>query len=69
MGVNMPARTVVFDSTRKHDGNTLRDLYPGGCGTAVMHCPHYDIIICLIQENTYKWQGGLVGVALIPPEQ
>ena len=30
MGVNMPARTVVFDSTQKHDGNKLRDLYPGG---------------------------------------
>ena len=32
MGVNMPARTVVFDSTRKHDGTTLRDLHPGRCG-------------------------------------
>lgn len=29
MGVNMPARTVAFDSTRKHDGVQLRDLYPG----------------------------------------
>ncbi|XP_007459594.1 PREDICTED: helicase SKI2W isoform X1 [Lipotes vexillifer] len=29
MGVNMPARTVVFDSTRKHDGSTFRDLLPG----------------------------------------
>ena len=26
MGVNMPARTVVFDSTRKFDGNNYRDL-------------------------------------------
>ncbi|XP_017695743.1 PREDICTED: helicase SKI2W-like, partial [Lepidothrix coronata] len=37
MGVNMPARTVVFDSIRKHDGNSFRDLLPGagpggGCG-------------------------------------
>ncbi|XP_061427748.1 superkiller complex protein 2-like [Lethenteron reissneri] len=29
MGVNMPARTVVFDSIRKHDGTNFRDLSPG----------------------------------------
>jgi antiviral helicase SKI2 len=29
MGVNMPARTVVFDTTRKHDGTNFRDLKPG----------------------------------------
>lgn len=29
MGVNMPARTVVFDSIRKHDGTCFRDLLPG----------------------------------------
>ncbi|XP_044275642.1 helicase SKI2W isoform X2 [Varanus komodoensis] len=28
MGVNMPARTVVFDSIRKHDGANFRDLVP-----------------------------------------
>lgn len=28
MGVNVPARTVVFDSVRKHDGITVRDLLP-----------------------------------------
>jgi antiviral helicase SKI2 len=28
MGVNMPARTVVFDSTRKHDGTCFRSLNP-----------------------------------------
>ncbi|CAG2106677.1 unnamed protein product, partial [Medioppia subpectinata] len=28
MGVNMPARTVVFDSIDKHDGNNWRDLLP-----------------------------------------
>ncbi|CAL1287769.1 unnamed protein product [Larinioides sclopetarius] len=28
MGVNMPARTVVFDSIRKHDGLNFRDLKP-----------------------------------------
>ena len=29
MGVNMPARTVVFDSIRKHDGQRMRELYAG----------------------------------------
>ncbi|KAL8606412.1 hypothetical protein ACOMHN_060317 [Nucella lapillus] len=29
MGVNMPARTVVFDSIKKHDGTGLRNLLPG----------------------------------------
>ena len=29
MGVNMPARTVVFDSIRKHDGEKFRELLPG----------------------------------------
>ena len=29
MGVNMPARTVVFNGIRKHDGRALRDLLPG----------------------------------------
>ncbi|KAG6800914.1 helicase SKI2W [Apis mellifera caucasica] len=28
MGVNMPARTVVFDSIKKYDGNNFRILYP-----------------------------------------
>ena len=29
MGLNMPARTVVFDAIRKFDGVQQRDLYPG----------------------------------------
>ena len=29
MGVNAPARTVVFHSTRKHDGQDFRPLLPG----------------------------------------
>ncbi|XP_045618795.1 superkiller complex protein 2-like [Procambarus clarkii] len=28
MGVNMPARCVIFDSIRKHDGTGFRDLVP-----------------------------------------
>ena len=30
MGVNMPARAVVFNSIRKHDGSQFRVLEPGG---------------------------------------
>uniref|UniRef100_A0A0L8GIW9 Helicase C-terminal domain-containing protein n=1 Tax=Octopus bimaculoides TaxID=37653 RepID=A0A0L8GIW9_OCTBM len=29
MGVNMPARTVLFDSISKHDGTNFRNLLPG----------------------------------------
>ncbi|KAJ2313968.1 Antiviral helicase ski2, partial [Coemansia sp. RSA 2704] len=29
MGVNMPARCVVFSSLRKHDGRSFRELLPG----------------------------------------
>lgn len=29
MGVNMPARSVVFNGFRKHDGREFRDLLPG----------------------------------------
>ena len=29
MGLNMPARSVVFNSLRKHDGTQFRDLLPG----------------------------------------
>ncbi|KAG7452119.1 antiviral helicase [Guyanagaster necrorhizus] len=29
MGVNMPARCVVFSSIRKHDGRSFRDILPG----------------------------------------
>lgn len=29
MGVNMPARSVVFNGFRKHDGKAFRDLHPG----------------------------------------
>lgn len=29
MGVNMPARTVVFNGMRKHDGTSFRPLLPG----------------------------------------
>ena len=54
MGVNMPARTVVFSSLRKHDGNGFRYLHAGeytqmagragrrgkdATGTVIILCP------------------------------
>lgn len=36
MGVNMPARTVVFDSTRKHDGVKMRDLHTGADSVSML---------------------------------
>lgn len=54
MGVNMPARTVVFSSLRKHDGTGFRFLHPGeytqmagragrrgkdSTGTVIILCP------------------------------
>jgi antiviral helicase SKI2 len=29
MGVNMPARSVVYSGIRKHDGRSFRELLPG----------------------------------------
>jgi len=29
MGVNMPARTVIFNGVRKFDGTEMRELLPG----------------------------------------
>ncbi len=29
MGVNMPAKCVVFDSVQKHDGECMRELLTG----------------------------------------
>ena len=28
VGINMPARTVLFDSLQKHDGRGFRELIP-----------------------------------------
>lgn len=55
MGVNMPARSVMFSKVRKHDGTCLRDLLPGeytqmsgragrrgkdSAGTVLLNCMH-----------------------------
>ena len=53
MGVNMPAKTVVFDSIRKHDGVKTRDLYTGmlrlDCTSIV--CVHFT----LEKVSIFKW--------------
>ena len=41
MGVNMPARTVVFDSHQKHDGTRKRDLNPGETQTIGVEARNY----------------------------
>ena len=33
----MPARTVIFDSNRKHDGVRMRDLNPGNNDQSYIH--------------------------------
>ena len=58
MGVNMPARSVVFDSTQKHDGYHKRELLSGeyiqmagragrrgldSTGTVIIMCKDYNI--------------------------
>lgn len=44
MGVNMPARTVVFDNIRKHDGTGFRNLLPG------VHV-HLPVLLLFIRFN------------------
>ena len=39
----MPARTVVFDSIRKHDGMKTRDLHTGN-----LHCSRVDYKLMLL---------------------
>ncbi|ROK35693.1 Helicase SKI2W [Anabarilius grahami] len=46
MGVNMPARTVVFDSMRKHDGTGFRNLLPGRAGRRGLDATGTVIILC-----------------------
>lgn len=46
MGVNMPARSVVFNSIRKHDGTQFRVLEPGG------KTPAFHILIELMNATS-----------------
>lgn len=40
----MPAKAVVFNSIRKHDGNQFRVLEPGEY-TQVSHSPYFDVVM------------------------
>jgi hypothetical protein len=61
MGVNMPARTVVFDSIRKHDGTGFRPLLPseyiqmaGRAGRRGLDATGTVLILC----KTDVWESG-----------
>lgn len=41
MGVNAPAKAVVFSGIRKHDGESFRELLPGG--VLVSQLIHYRV--------------------------
>ena len=50
----MPARTVVFDAIRKHDGVRPRDLYPGEfmfISAPVMNIHCISICVCRYMYN------------------
>jgi superfamily II RNA helicase len=72
MGVNMPARAVVFNSIRKHDGMQFRVLEPGGESAShllcMLHICHvYSQVFSpnsVIPQNTLKWLAGLAVVVL-----
>lgn len=46
MGVNMPARTVIFDSLQKHDGRQLRLLNPGEYIQVFHQFNFYKFLLC-----------------------
>lgn len=65
MGVNMPARTVVFSSLRKHDGNGFRYIHAGeytqmagragrrgkdATGTVIILCPEGVLTDAVLRE-------------------
>ena len=47
MGVNMPARTVVFDSIRKHDGVKTRDLFTGSLWVMLARAHNDNLAYCI----------------------
>ena len=78
MGVNMPARAVVFNSIRKHDGTQHRVLEPGKCPKSSYRpvstcCFKLLFFVLIIQKcnflfskaNIHRWQGVLEGVVWI----
>ena len=46
MGINMPARSVVFASIRKNDGRSFRDLLPGTVALALSLSVSHSVQTC-----------------------
>ena len=72
MGVNMPARAVVFNSIRKHDGNQFRVLEPGKItmqAVQLLLIPYTKVpelqIFSLFKANTLRWPDVQEGVVWI----
>ncbi|KAK0425799.1 hypothetical protein QR680_009392 [Steinernema hermaphroditum] len=68
MGVNMPARTVVFDSISKHDGKSLRALNPteyiqmaGRAGRRGLDATGTVVILCRDAPNELDLRKMLMG--------
>lgn len=69
MGVNMPARTVVFDSIEKFDGHEVRTLLPaeyiqmaGRAGRRGLDKTGTVIIMCKnCVPDTYKLKNMMLG--------
>lgn len=73
MGVNMPARTVVFDNIRKHDGMSFRTLLPaeyiqmaGRAGRRGLDSTGTVIILC---KNEVFEMSSLVGMMQGKPQR
>jgi antiviral helicase SKI2 len=48
MGVNMPARTVVFENVQKHDGRAFRELHAGTHHTSFSHVSCVVCVVCVV---------------------
>ncbi|KAI6047978.1 ATP-dependent RNA helicase [Pisolithus marmoratus] len=71
MGVNMPAKCVVFSSTRKHDGKSFRQILPGECtqmaGRAGRRGLDTTGTVIIVAGNELPEQGDLTNMILGTP--
>ena len=72
MGVNMPARTVVFDNVRKHDGTQFRTLLPaeyiqmaGRAGRRGLDSTGTVILLCKVICGIFLWIFSIVHCYII----
>lgn len=79
MGVNMPARSVIFTAIHKHDGQRKRPLLPGAFAAFDQHNGRAERVlrrtmmtmfigcpVVSLQASTPRWRGGLGAVASTP---